>query len=613
MNEASIPNGFDSKAFLKTLTQRPGIYKMLNEHGEIIYIGKAKNLKNRVSSYFKSQTASPKQQAMVANVAAIEVTVTHTEGEALLLENQLIKRHKPRYNVSLRDDKSYPYVFVSSLHPFPQLSFHRGAKKRPGKYFGPYPSASAVKETLKLLQKIFPVRQCEDTYYNSRSRPCLQHQIERCTAPCVGLVSKEDYQVDVDNTILFLEGQGGLIVDRLVGKMEAASAALHFEEAAAYRDQIFRLRAVLEKHFVQGEKGDVDIIACALNGNIASVQVFFIRNGQNLGNRQFFPKIGEDYTVPAILQAFIGQYYLDKSVPQEMIVSHPLPETELLAEVLSQQAKHTVAISSNVRGERLKWLQIAVTNAESCLRAKLADKQNLFARFVSLQQELGCTDIPKRLECFDISHTQGDQTVASCVVFDREGAVKSDYRRFNIENITGGDDYAAIHQAVLRRFKRLKNGEHPTPDILLIDGGKGQIAAAKKALAELEINNVMIVGVSKGVDRKAGMEKIILPDQEHPLNVTPGASALLLIQQIRDEAHRFAITGHRQRRGKAKNQSVLESIAGLGQKRRQILLKQFGGLQGVSSAGVDALAGIDGISRQLAQRIYDIFHHQDGS
>lgn len=613
MTDAVETPEFDVKAFLKTLTQRPGIYKMLNASGEIIYIGKAKNLKNRVSSYFRSNAVSPKQSAMVAKVAGIEVTVTHTEGEALLLESQLIKRHKPRYNISLRDDKSYPYVFISSFHDYPQLSYHRGAKKRKGKYFGPYPSASAVKETLKLLQKIFPVRQCEDSYYNARSRPCLQHQIERCTAPCVGLISQKDYQHDVDSTMLFLEGQGGKLIDQLVEKMETAAGKLEFEQAAAYRDQIQRLRAVMEKHCVEGEKGDVDIIACATKADLACVQVFFIRNGQNLGNRQFFPKIVDDNEPGVVLQAFISQYYLDKTLPHELIVSHPLPETGLLIEVLSDQAKHNIAISPNVRGERQKWLQMALTNADNALMSKLADKQSLYARFLSLQQEFGCSEVPKRLECFDISHTQGEQTVASCVVFDREGPVKSDYRRFNIEGITGGDDYAAIHQAVLRRYKRQQQGEHPAPDILLIDGGKGQVAAAQKALAELTINNVMIVGVSKGPDRKAGMEKIILPDCDQPLDVTPGASALLLIQHIRDEAHRFAITGHRQRRGKLKKQSALEDIAGLGPKRRQILLKQFGGLQGVSSAGVDALASIDGISRQLAQRIYDIFHHQDGS
>ncbi|MEE7627000.1 excinuclease ABC subunit UvrC [Methylobacter sp. Wu8] len=604
-------NSFDVKAFLKNLTTRPGIYKMLNDRGEIIYIGKAKNLKNRVSSYFKKQTAGAKQQAMVAKIANIEVTVTHTEGEALLLECQQIKRHKPRYNICLRDDKSYPYIFLSSEHDFPQITLHRGAKKRKGKYFGPYPGIGAIRESLKLLQRIFPIRQCDDSIYNNRSRPCLQHQIERCTAPCVGLIDKAAYAQDVDSTVLFLEGKGGLLIDRLIAKMEQAAANLEYEQAAGFRDQILKLRSVLEKHFVHGERGDVDIIACATKAGVACVQVFFIRNGQHLGNKVFFPKITDEHDPAAIVQAFIPQYYLDKQAPHELIVSHQPEEAELLMEVLAAQAKHVVAIAHNVRGERLKWLQMACTNAENSLLSKLSDKQGLYARFLSLQEELGCKELPKRLECFDISHTQGDQTVASCVVFDREGPVKSAYRRFNIEGITGGDDYAAIHQAVFRRFKRLKQGEHTAPDILLIDGGKGQVHEAQKALAELDINNVMIVGVSKGPDRKPGMEKLILVDQDQPIDIKPGASGLLLIQHIRDEAHRFAITGHRQRRGKAKKQSSMEAIPGLGPKRRQILLKQFGGLQGISQAGVDALCSVDGISRQLAQRIYELFHHQD--
>jgi len=604
-------NSFDVKAFLKNLTTRPGIYKMFDDQGEIIYIGKAKNLKNRVSSYFKKQTASTKQQAMVARIANIEVTVTHTEGEALLLECQQIKRHKPRYNICLRDDRSYPYIFLSSEHDFPQITLHRGAKKRKGKYFGPYPGIGAIKESLKLLQRIFPIRQCDDSIYNNRSRPCLQHQIERCTAPCVGLIDKAAYAQDVDSTVLFLEGKGGLLIDQLIVKMEQAAAKLEYERAAGFRDQILKLRSVLEKHFVHGERGDVDIIACASKAGVACVQVFFIRNGQHLGNKVFFPKITDEHDPAAIVQAFIPQYYLDKQVPHELIVSHQPEEAELLMEVLAVQAKHAVAISHNVRGERLKWLQMACTNAENSLLSKLSDKQGIYARFLSLQEELGCTELPKRLECFDISHTQGDQTVASCVVFDREGPVKSAYRRFNIEGITGGDDYAAIHQAVFRRFKRLKQGEHSAPDILLIDGGKGQVHEAQKALAELDINNVMIVGVSKGPDRKPGMEKLILVDQEQPIDIKPGASGLLLIQHIRDEAHRFAITGHRQRRGKAKKQSAMEAIPGLGPKRRQILLKQFGGLQGISQAGVDALCSVDGISRHLAQRIYELFHHQD--
>lgn len=611
MNTEISENAFDIKAFLKNLTTRPGIYKMLNNEGEIIYIGKAKNLKNRVSSYFKPQTASPKQQAMVAKVAAIEVTVTHTEGEALLLECQQIKRYKPRYNICLRDDKSYPYIFLSTEQGFPRITLHRGAKNKRGRYFGPYPSAGAVRETLKLLQKIFPVRQCEDSVYNNRTRPCLQYQIERCTGPCVGLIDKSGYAQDVESTILFLEGKGSLLIDQLVAKMEKAAAELDYEQAAIYRDQILKLRSVLEKNFVHGERGDVDIIACASKAGVACIQVFFIRNGQHLGNKLFFPKITDEDEPASILQAFIPQYYLDRQAPYELIVSHEMEETDLLTEVLASQAKHTVNISHRVRGERLKWLQMACTNAENALLSKLADKQGLYARFLSLQEELGCKELPKRLECFDISHTQGDQAVASCVVFDREGPVKSAYRRFNIEGITGGDDYAAIHQAVFRRFKRLKQGEHAAPDILFIDGGKGQVHAAQKALEELDINSVMIVGVSKGPDRKPGMEKLILVEQDQPIDITPGASGLLLIQHIRDEAHRFAITGHRQRRGKAKKQSVLEAIPGLGPKRRQVLLKQFGGLQGISRAGVDALCSIEGISQQLAQRIYDIFHHQD--
>ncbi len=611
MAEIESPTDFDINVFLRNLTKCPGIYKMLNIEGEILYIGKAKNLKNRVSSYFRANSASPKQQAMVARIVKIEVTVTNTEGEALLLESQQIKQYKPRYNICLRDDKSYPYLYISSYHDYPQITFHRGAKKKCGKYFGPYPSAGAVKETLKLLQKIFPIRQCEDSYYNNRTRPCLQYQIERCTAPCVGLIKKQNYAEDVNNTVLFLEGKGNLLIDHLIDKMEFASKKLEFERAVIYRDQITRLRTVLEKHFVHGEKGDVDILACSSKGGVACVQVFFIRNGQTLGNKLFFPRIKDDCAPEIILQAFIPQYYLERQAPYELIVSHSIEESDLLIEVLSKQAKHPVTISDNVRGERLKWLRMSQMNAENSLQSKLADKQGVYARYLNLQEELGCNDLPKRLECFDISHTQGDQTVASCVVFDREGPIKSAYRRFNIEGITPGDDYAAMYQAILRRFKRLKKGEHQAPDILFIDGGKGQVNEASKALEELKVNNVMIVGVSKGPDRKAGMEKLILVEKEQPIDITPGASALLLIQNIRDEAHRFAITGHRQRRAKAKKESVLESIAGLGPKRRQLLLKQFGGLQGVSSAGVDALSGIDGISIQLAQRIYDNFHHQD--
>lgn len=603
---------FDSATFLKNLTTRPGIYKMFDDRGDIIYVGKAKNLKNRVSSYFKTQTASPKQQVMMTKVANIDVTVTHTEGEALLLECQQIKRHKPRYNICLRDDKSFPYIYLSTDHDFPQITTLRGAKNLPGKYFGPYPSAGAARESLKLLQKLFPIRQCDDSVYSHRTRPCLEHQIGRCSAPCVGLIDKAGYALDVDSTVLFLEGKGDALIAQLIGKMEQAAAALDFERAALIRDQIARLRSILEKQFVQGEKGDVDIIACATESNIACIQVFFIRNGQHFGNKVFFPKMSDDNAPATIVEAFIAQYYFDRQAPHELIVSHQPPEAELLVEVLAAQSGHAVGITGRVRGERQKWLAMAITNAENALHGKLSAKSTLHARFLSLQQQLGCSETPRRLECFDISHTQGEQTVASCVVFDREGPVKSAYRRFNISGITAGDDYAAIEQAVLRRFKRQQKGEHPAPDILFIDGGKGQVQAAQKALAELAVNNVMIIGISKGPDRKPGMEKLIRVGQDRPLDIDAGASGLLLIQHIRDEAHRFAITGHRQRRGKARKQSMLESIAGLGAKRRQQLLKQFGGLQGVSRAGVDALSSVDGISRQLAQRIYEHFHQQDG-
>jgi excinuclease ABC subunit C len=600
---------FDSVTFLKNLTTLPGIYKMFDAQGEIIYIGKAKNLKNRVSSYFRNTAATPKQQIMVSKIAAIEVTVTHTENEALLLESQQIKRHQPRYNICLRDDKSYPYIFLSH-HEFPQISIHRGAKRKQGRYFGPYPSAGAAYESLKLLQRLFPVRQCEDSVYNNRTRPCLQHQIGRCSAPCVGLIDKAGYTQDIDNTVLFLEGKSRLLIDLLIAKMEQASAALEFEQAATVRDQITRLRSMLEKQFIDGQGGDMDIIACATQANIACVQLFFIRNGQQIGNKVFFPKMADTYNAATVLQAFIPQYYLDKPVPHELVLSHALEEVDLLREVLATQAKHAINIVHKVKGEKFKWLEMACNNADNALLTHLAAKQNIHDRFVSLQQLLGCPTLPQRLECFDISHTQGEQTVAACVVFDSEGAVKSAYRRFNITGITGGDDCAAIYQAVFRRFKRLKQGEHLAPDIVFIDGSRPQVHEAQKALAELMINNVMIVGVAKGEQRKNGREKLIIGTQNQPINITISAGGLL-IQQIRDEAHRFAITGHRQRRAKASKQSVLETVSGLGVKRRQLLLKQFGGLQGVARASVDALCSIDGISRVLAQRIYDTFHHSD--
>jgi excinuclease ABC subunit C len=537
--------------------------------------------------------------------------VTHTEGEALLLESQLIKRHKPRYNINLRDDKSYPYIYVSTHQPFPRITFHRGAKSKLGRYFGPYPSASAVRESLKLLQKIFPVRQCQDSYFQNRSRPCLQYQIERCTAPCVDLIDRETYAQDVQDTVMFLEGNGKRLIDDLAGRMEKAAADLHFERAARYRDQIASLRTVLAKQAVHGEHGDIDIIACAIKGNVACVQMLFIRGGQQIGDRAYFPSMLEEHDPGSILAAFIPQFYLGKQVPREILISHPIEDAELVAEVLASQSGHAVQIAARLRGERQKRLQLALINAENALNAKLANRQDLYARFLSLGEALHCPEPPKRLECFDISHTQGDQTVASCVVFDRQGAVKSAYRRFNIEGVTPGDDYGALAQAVSRRYQRIKQGEIEAPDILFIDGGKGQVNAVREVLRELGMNSIRTVGVAKGPDRKPGMETLFPAGSSDAIILPSHSPALLLIQQIRDEAHRFAITGHRQRRAKARKQSTLDDIAGLGPKRRQQLLRQFGGLREISRAGVDALSSVEGISAQLAKRIYETFHERE--
>ncbi|QXP83880.1 excinuclease ABC subunit UvrC [Methylococcus sp. Mc7] len=599
---------FDIKAFLATLTGAPGVYKMLDGNGEVIYVGKAKNLKKRVASHFAQRDNSPKQNAMVARVQAIEVTVTRTEGEALLLENQLIKRHKPRYNINLRDDKSYPYIYVSTHQEFPRLAFHRGSRARPGRFFGPFPSAAAVRDSLKTLQKIFPVRQCEDSYFANRTRPCLQYQIERCTGPCVGLVGPDAYSEDVANTLLFLEGRGEALIDRLAQRMEQAAQRLEFEKAARYRDQISNLRTVLAKQLVAGEQGDLDMIACAIRGNIGCVHVVFIRNGQQIGDRSFFPRMQDEHDAAAVLEAFIPQFYLDKEIPRELLLSHEIRDRELFEAVLGQQAGRGVKISWRLRGERARRLELAQANAEYALKTRLASQQNIADRLRHLTEMLGLAEPPNRMECFDISHTQGDQTVASCVVFDRNGPLKSAYRRFNIEGITGGDDYAAMAQALSRRYQRVRAGEVETPDILFIDGGKGQIHAAAQALDELGVGNVRIIGIAKGPDRKPGMETLFKAGCSDPIVVEPNNPGSLLIQHIRDEAHRFAITGHRQRRAKAAIQSPLQAIAGLGPKRRQQLLRQFGGLRQISRADVEALSSVEGINRQLAQRIYDMFH-----
>ncbi len=610
------PDSFDSKAFLKTLTSRPGVYRMLDAEGEVIYVGKAKNLKRRVSSYFSRHDTSPKTRAMVSQIRSIEVTITNTENEALLLENNLIKALRPRYNILLRDDKSYPYIYLSD-DDFPRLTLHRGRRSKKGRYFGPYPSAAAVRESLNLLQKLFPVRQCEDSFYRNRHRACLQYQIKRCSAPCVDLIDKESYQEDVRHAVMFLEGKDNAIIDELVHKMEEASESLEFERAAHYRDQIANLRRVQEKQFVMGSGGDLDVIAAALKEGVGCVQVFFIRNGRNLGNKSYFPQHTAQADSADILSAFIAQYYIggggaERRIPAEILISEPLAEQALLEQVLSEQSGRKVTVSDKLRGDRARWLQLARTNAEQALNSHLATRQNILSRFEALQEALDLDDLPQRIECFDISHTMGEATVASCVVFDTSGAVKSDYRRFNIEGITPGDDYAAMEQALTRRFRRLKEGEGKFPDILLIDGGKGQLHQAEKVMEELQVIGVLLIGVAKGPSRKPGLEQLILSGHSTPIILPPDSPALHLIQQVRDEAHRFAITGHRQRRAKARRTSSLEGIPGLGPKRRQQLLRQFGGLQEVARAGVEDLMVIKGISRQLAQSIYDAFHADEG-
>jgi excinuclease ABC subunit C len=597
---------FDAKSFLRTLTEGPGVYRMLNADGEVMYVGKAKNLKRRVGSYF-TRASNARIASMVSQVRGIEITATHTEAEALLLENTLIKSHRPRYNVLLRDDKSYPYLFLSD-EAFPRLAFHRGARRQKGRYFGPYPSAGAVRETLQLLQKLFPVRQCEDSYFRNRSRPCLQYQIDRCTAPCVDLVTPERYAQDVRDTELFLEGKASDVVARWVEKMEAAAEDLAFEEAARLRDQIATLRRVQEKQYVSGERGDLDIVAVSVDRGQACVQLFFVRNGRNLGNKSLFPRSGDGAEAAEVVSAFIAQYYLGKAVPAEILVNVEPSDRDVLEESLGRQAGRRVRIQSRPRGERARWLKMAQTNAQLALASRLATAGSVRQRMDGLQEALGLEQPPARMECFDISHTQGDQTVASCVVFVDGAPHSADYRRFNIRDITPGDDYAAMRQALQRRYQRILDGEGSLPDLLLIDGGLGQLNAAHDILAELGVTGVTLLGVAKGPDRRPGMEQLFLLGRRQPLILASDASALHLVQQIRDEAHRFAITGHRQRRAKARTRSVLEDISGIGPKRRARLLQQFGGLQGLARAGIDDIRTVDGISEKLAQEIYAAFH-----
>lgn len=585
---------------------------MLDVAGEVLYVGKAKNLKNRVSSYFRGRQHSVKTQALVQKIDHIEVTVTLNETEALLLEQTLIKSLKPPFNILLRDDKSYPYLYLSK-QDFPRLAYYRGAKKLPGRFFGPYPSAVAVRETLNLLQKIFQVRQCEDSFFRNRSRPCLQHQIGRCKAPCVAQVSPEEYADDVRHTVMFLEGRNTEVQTELNRTMQQAAEQLDFERAAALRDQIAALAQVQSQQFVENDSGNADVFGVAIQSGIACVQIIYVRGGRVLGNKSYFPALQAEETLAELLEAFVPQYYLGnkagRELPQQILVSEKFESANALVAALHRQEGRTLTITVGGRGARAGWQRLAQTNAEQYLASHLSNRENLFRRFESLRDALHLDDLPQRLECFDISHTLGEGTVASCVVFEHSGPVKSQYRRFNIDGIQPGDDYAAMQQALERRYLRLKKGEAKLPDVLIIDGGKGQLKQARQVLSELQIQGVLVLGIAKGETRKPGLETLFLEEVGAGFGLERDSPALHLIQHIRDEAHRFAISGHRARREKKRTTSVLEEIPGIGPKRRRELLGHFGGLQGLSRASQAELARVPGISKKMAEDIYAALHN----
>lgn len=613
LNKQDVQNdasAFDSKSFLSRLTRRPGIYQMFNSSGEILYVGKAKNLKNRVSSYFRPTGLNAKTQALVSRIADIQVTVTNSETEALLLEQNLIKTNRPPYNILLRDDKSYPYIFVSTEQEYPAVRFHRGAKRQKGRYFGPFPSSGAVRDSLTIMQKVFRIRQCEESFFKNRSRPCLQYQIKRCSAPCVGIPSPEVYQTDIRHAMMFLEGKNSTIMDELAEQMDQASRALNFEDAVIYRDQISSLQQVQEQQHVSGQSGDADVIGCAQQSGAVCMHMLFVRGGRIIGSKVYHPRFSIEETPQELLSAFIAQWYLasGREIPPVLITVEEAADREVLEEALSQRSGRKVTLVHKVRSDKAGWQRLAQTNAEQNLQSHLASKQNVYNRYLALQEALQLDAIPQRMECFDISHSSGEATVASCVVFDRNGPLKSDYRHFNIEGITGGDDYAAMHQALTRRYTRLKKGEGKLPDILLIDGGKGQVAQAVEVLAELQIEEVLIVGVAKGSDRKAGLETLIMGASGAEVALRSDSPALHLIQHIRDEAHRFAITGHRARRGKARRKSSLEGIPGVGPKRRRELLKHFGSVQSIETASIEEIGKVSTISRKIAEDIYATLH-----
>ena len=588
---------------------------MLDGEGQVLYVGKAKNLKKRVTSYFRKTGLTAKTAALVKRIVQVDVTVTETETEALILEHNLIKQYRPPFNILMRDDKSYPYIFLSDKDRWPRLALHRGPKKAKGTYFGPFPSVHAVRDSMGFLQKTFKVRQCEDVFFKNRSRPCLQYQIKRCTAPCVEFISTDDYASDVNLTRLYLDGKADKLLRQLEGDMEKASEELLFEKAADYRDQISALRQVQAQQMIEKGRGTIDVVAAAVSNGQACVHMLYVRQGRILGSRSYYPKTPLAELPSDLLEEFVPQLYLSgggrPDLPKEILVNAQFEGSQLLTDALSERIGRNIEIRDKVRGFRAKWIELAQRTAEQNLAGKLASKQTLEQRFESLRETLNLDVTPERLECFDISHSSGEAVVASCVVFDNNsGALKSDYRRFNIEDITGGDDYAAMEQAIRRRYTRLMKGEGKLPDILLIDGGKGQIGVAKSVLSDLGVVGVMIIGVAKGTTRKPGMETLILADQNNKVVARPQQAALHLIQQIRDEAHRFAITGHKARRDKKRRTSPLEGIPGVGPTRRRDLLKHFGGVVEVKKASVADLMKVANINKKVAEAIYNALYNE---
>lgn len=596
----------DLKAYASALPLQPGVYRMIDANGAVIYVGKARELRKRVSSYFQKTDHSPRIGLMVSQIASIEATVTRTEAEALILENNLIKSLSPRYNILFRDDKSYPYIRLSG-HDFPRLAYYRGALDRKSRFFGPFPNAGAARESIHLLQKIFRLRTCEDSVFSNRSRPCLLYQIRRCSGPCVGLVSGESYRVDVKAASDFLNGKQNELLREIAEKMDRAAEALQYEQAAVYRDQMQSLRCVQEKQYVSsGHAVDADVVACASSADAVCVNLAMIRGGHHLGDRSFFPKNAQGCAHADVLEAFLSQHYLSAPVPAQIILQGGVDPDGLAGQLTVEGGKKVLIVSDPV-GEKRVWLDMAFENARLALERMVRDKVDEEGRLDALKEALDLEDVPGRIECFDISHTQGEATIASCVVYDRLGMQNGEYRRYNIRGIPG-DDYGAMRMALEKRYRKIVQGEGVLPDLILIDGGKGQVGAAREVLVNLGLDAVKLVGLAKGEGRKPENDRLVFPEKENPLQLGRGNPGLLLIQRIRDEAHRFAISGHRAKRGKARTASVLEEIEGVGGKRRQSLLTRFGGLKGVLAASMEELEQTDGISRALAEKIYRHLH-----